>query len=166
MYKIASTSIPAQRTAYGFDEESISLPVVDVKQNVTYKLKNGKTEIVPTQRISGNILTMDMPKAAQMSDNQSLESGYYELQLDGKTQQLVALNHDNQESKMDYYSADELRKIFKSQKNVEVFDNMQSNDFVDTFRTANFGTPLWKYFIMAALAFLLIEILLIRFLKG
>jgi Aerotolerance regulator N-terminal len=166
MYKIASMSIPAQRTAYGFDEESISLPVADVKQNVTYKLKNGKTEIVPIQRIAGNLLTMDMPKASQMTDNQSLESGYYELQLDGKTQQLIALNHDNQESKMDYYTADELRGIFKSQKNVEVFDNMQSNDFVDTFRTANFGTPLWKYFIMAALAFLLIEILLIRFLKG
>ena len=166
LYKVASMSLPQQRTAYGFDEESISFTVPNVAQNATYKLKGAKAEILPIQRVAGNVLTIEMPKAAQLGDNQSLESGYYELRLNGKTEQLVALNHDNQESKMDYYSPDELREIFKGQKNIEVFDNLKSNDFVDTFRAANFGTPLWKYFIVAALAFLLIEILLIRFLKG
>jgi hypothetical protein len=166
MYKAASASLPSQQVAYGFDDESVSFTLNNIKQNATYKLKSGKNEIVPIQSVNGNVLTVELPKAAQLADNQQLESGYYELQLDGKTEQLIALNHDNQESKLAGYSADELREVFKGQKNVEVFDNIKSNEFADAFRAANIGTPLWKYFVLAALVFLLIEILLIRFMKG
>ncbi len=93
-------------------------------------------------------------------------SGYYELQLDGKTEKLLALYHDNEESKMDFYTPEELRTFFAGQKNITIFDNLLDGDFVKTFQESNVGTPLWKYCVMLALAFLLIEILLIRFMKG
>lgn len=173
MFKIASMSVRQERAAYNFSEGSITVDIPNVKKNATYKLKSVVTEantnnieIIPIQRINGNQLTLELPKATQLSDNQILESGYYELQLDGKTEKLLALNHDNDESKMEFYTPAELKSFFAGQKNVTIFDNLLDGDFVKTFQENNIGTPLWKYCIILALAFLLVEILLIRFMKG
>lgn len=173
MFKIASMSVRQERAAYNFSEGSITIDIPNVKKNATYKLKSviseankNNIEIIPIQRISGNKLTLEMPKATQLSDNQILESGYYELQLDGKTEKLLALNHDNEESKMEFYTPEELKNFFAGQKNVTIFDNLLDGDFVKTFQENNIGTPLWKYCVMLALAFLFIEILLIRFMRG
>lgn len=173
MFKIASMSIRQERAAYNFSEGSITIDIPNVKRNATYKLKSvlseankNNMEIIPIQRISGNKLTLELPKATQLSDNQILESGYYELQLDGKTEKLLALNHDNEESKMEFYTPEELKNFFAGQKNVTIFDNLLDGDFVKTFQENNIGTPLWKYCVILALAFLAIEILLIRFMKG
>lgn len=170
MFKIAAMSVKHEHTAYHFSEGSITIDVPDAKKNATYKLKSvategntNKIEIIPVQRINDNQLTLELPKATQLSYNQLLESGYYELQLDGKTEKLLALNHDNEESKMEFYTPQELKTFFAGQKNVTVFDNLLDGDFVKTFRENNVGMPLWKYCIMLALAFLLAEILLIRF---
>ncbi len=171
MFKIASMSTKQERAAYNFSEGSVTFELANSKKDATYKLKNvttpnNKIEIIPIQRIIGNQLTLELPKSTQLIDNQTLESGYYELQLDGKAEKLLAFNHDNEESKMDFYTPDELRTFFAGQKNVTIFDNLLDGDFVKTFQESNIGTPLWKYCIMLALAFLLIEILLIRFMKG
>ena len=67
---------------------------------------------------------------------------------------------------MDFYSADELRRAFANQPNVEVFDSIQDGDFVQVLEQENLGKSLWKYFMLAALAFLLLEVGLVRFMKG
>ena len=45
------------------------------------------------------------------------------------------------------------------------FEFVHDADFVKTFKDENFGVALWKYFLMAALLFLAIEILLVRLMK-
>ena len=72
----------------------------------------------------------------------------------------------NEESAMSFYSADELRQAFSGQPNVEVFDSITDNDFVQVLEQENLGKSLWKYFLLAALGFLLFEIALVRFMKG
>ena len=67
---------------------------------------------------------------------------------------------------MGNYSPEELREVFSGISNITVFDNIQDGDFIASFAEQNFGKQLWKYFLYAALAFLLIEILLVRFMKG
>jgi hypothetical protein len=165
MYKIAAQSVREQRTAYSFDENTITLTVPEAPQNTIYKLKKDKIELIPVQRLNGNQLIIELPKSNQLNVDQELESGYYELQKDGQTQQLLAFNHDNQESQLDYYSPDELRRIFANQPNVQIFDNVADGDFVKEFQKQNVGVSLWKYFLWAALLFLLLEILVIRFIR-
>ncbi len=165
MYKLAALSVRAQRTAYSFDENSLAVSVSDPNPNAVYKLRRDKTELIPVQRLNGNQLVLELPKSNQLSEDQSVDAGYYELVNDDKTEQLLALNHDNSESKLEYYTPDELRAAFSGQKNVEVFDKIDDAAFAREFEEQNLGTSLWKYFLIAALAFLLIEILLIRFLK-
>ncbi|MBN8826210.1 MULTISPECIES: BatA domain-containing protein [unclassified Spirosoma] len=166
MYKMAAMSVRPQRTAYSFDENLITIPVANPSEKAVYKLKHDKLEIIPIQRVVGNQLLLEMPKSNELAAGQEVEAGYYALQLDGKTERLLAFNHGNEESSMDFYSADELRRAFANQPNVEVFDSIQDGDFVQVLEQENLGKSLWKYFLLAALGFLLLEAGLVRFMKG
>jgi hypothetical protein len=165
MYKVAALSVRQEPTAYSFEQNTFTVEVNDIPKTASFKLRKGKLEIIPVQSLNGKQLTIELPKANQLADNQSIESGYYELVLNGKVERLVAFNHDNKESMMDFYSVDELKSIFNGNKNVQVFDKIDDVDFVKTFKDQNFGVALWKYFLIAALAFLAIEILLVRLMK-
>ncbi|MBC3786585.1 BatA domain-containing protein [Spirosoma utsteinense] len=167
MYKMAALSVRAQRTAYSFSDNLVTVPVNNPSERSVYKLKRGKLEIIPVQRIVNNQLMLEMPKSDELAEGQEIEAGYYELQNgQGKTEQLLAFNHGNQESAMDFFSPVELRRLFASQPNVEVFDSVQDGDFVQVLEQENLGRSLWKYFLLAALAFLLFEVGLVRFMKG
>ncbi|MGA0560380.1 BatA domain-containing protein [Larkinella sp. VNQ87] len=166
MYKVAALSVRPERTAYSFDDNTIEMTVSNATPNAVYKLKRDKLELIPVQRINGNQLLMELPKSNQLNDGQQLASGYYELQLNGKTEKLLAFNHGNRESQMEFYTPDELRRIFANQPNVQVFNSIQDDDFVEELRQQNLGTNLWKYFVIAALVFLLAEVAVIRFMKG
>jgi hypothetical protein len=163
MYKIAASSVRAQRTSFKFDESPISLNVEKAQPNTVYKLRRNKTEVIPVQRIAGNQLLLEIPQGDQLGEG--LDAGYFELIKDNKVEQILALNHNNAESKLQYYSPDELRAAFAGQKNVQVFDRIEDDAFSTAFQQQNMGTNLWKYFLYAALFFLLVEIALIRLLK-
>ncbi len=165
MYKVAAMSVRQEPTAYSFEQNTFTVEVNNIPKTASFKLRRGKLEIIPVQSLNGKQLTIELPKANQLADNQAIESGYYELLLNGKVERLVAFNHDNKESMMDFYSVDELKNIFNGNKNVQVFDKIDDANFVKTFKDQNFGVALWKYFLIAALAFLAIEILLVRLMK-
>ncbi|HWV28088.1 MAG TPA: BatA domain-containing protein [Dyadobacter sp.] len=163
MYKIAASSVRQQRTSFTFDENPISLTIDKPKPNSVYKLRRNKTEIIPVQRVAGNQLLLQIPQGDQAADG--LTAGYFELILDNKTEQIIALNHNHAESKLQYYSPDELRAAFSGKKNIQVFDRIDDDAFSTAFQQQNMGTNLWKFFLYAALFFLLVEIGLIRFMK-
>ncbi len=165
-FKVAAMSMKPQKLAYDFNEGTLSIPYANAPKNAIYSLKNEDVEILPIQRVRNNNLLLELPSSADLSDNQELESGFYDLQIDGKTQAVLGLNHDSKESRMGNYSPEELRSFFGNRPNVTVFESIQDNDFIDSFAEQNFGKQLWKYFLYAALAFLLIEVLLVRFMKG
>nr|WP_295930223.1 BatA domain-containing protein [uncultured Dyadobacter sp.] len=163
MYKIAASSVRQQRTSFTFDESPISLHIADAKPNSVYKLRKNKTEIIPLQRITGNQLLLEIPEGDQLGEG--LAAGYFELVRDNKTEQIIALNHSNAESRLQYYSPAELRAAFSGRKNVQVFDKIDDDSFATAFQQQNMGTHLWRYFLFAALFFLLAEVALIRFVR-
>lgn len=170
MYKIAAQSVIQEQAAFSFESNTIAIVLNNVKADLNgrkslFTLKRNKMEFIPVQNLVGNTLMIELPKANQLNDNQVLESGYYELLLDGQLQKVLAFNHDHNESMMDFYSVNELKNIFSKNKNIEVFDKIDDADLVDTFKEQNFGISLWKYFLIAALAFLLIEIAIIKMMK-
>ncbi len=167
MYKMAALSVRAQRTAYSFDDNLVTIPISNPAERAVYKLRRDKLEIIPVQRVVGSQLLLEMPKSNELSTGQNVEAGYYELLNNaGKTERLLAFNHGNAESAMQFYSADELRRIFASKPNVEVFDSIQDGDFVQVLEQENLGKSLWESFLLAALGFLLLEVGLVRFMKG
>lgn len=174
MYKMAALSVRPQRTAYTFDDNLLTLPVRpapgQVADRAVYRLKNKTFEFIPVQRIIGSQLTLELPKANQLNAGQSVEAGFYELQRTAETgspqtERIVAINHGRAESQMAFYSPAELRQALGGQANVKVFESAQDRNFVEVLQRENVGTSLWPYFLIAALAFLLLEIAIIRFLN-
>ncbi|MES2734570.1 MAG: BatA domain-containing protein [Bacteroidota bacterium] len=166
LYKLASLSKIQEPLAYTFQDNAIALEMASAQANNIYKLRKGKLEIIPDQHINGNQVILELPKGSQANDKQVLESGYYELTLNDKPERLLAFNYDKKESQMDFYTSADLKRIFANRKNVQVFDSVEQGDFVKEFREQNIGVTLWKYFLLAALFFLLVEIVLIRLVKG
>jgi hypothetical protein len=159
MYKIAARSSQQnERIAYNFQERTITLRVPKSNKKQVFKLKNAQSEIVPAQRLNGEQLILELPE-------QSIEAGYYDLTVDGQTIGALAFNYDRKESQMQFYSIEELRKVFNNKKNVQIYEKVTDKEFINDFKEKNIGSPLWKYFIWAALIFLLLEVLIIRFLK-
>jgi hypothetical protein len=166
LYKMAALSVRQEPAAYSFRETTVALDVPGTPRNAVFRLRREGLELIPVQRLNGNQLVLELPRGDQLGRGQTLESGYYELLLNGRTERVLAFNHDDAESNLDVYTTAELRNRFANQKNVQVFEASTDADFVQAFRAENVGTPLWKYFLAAALFFLLLEIGLIRFLKS
>lgn len=164
--KIASNSLKSTALAYKLSDETIVIELPEAKKNATYKLVNDGNEILPIQRVVDNKLFLTLPSNADLPENSEIVAGYYDLVLDGKTLETIALNHDPKESKMEFYTPEELKVAFADNANVKVFDGLLESDFVKEFTDQNIGKSLWAYFLIGALLFLLAEMLLVRFMKG
>lgn len=161
MYKVAFNSIVStERLSYSFQEPTIAVDMSNgkaKKANAVYALQGKEFNMLPAQWMAGDDLMLDLP-------SDQMRAGFYDLMLDGKVQKTIALNYGKKESQMAGYTQEELTKMTEGFKNVKIYNAETSDQFADAFRQDNLGTPLWKYFLIGALLFLLIEILLIRFL--
>jgi hypothetical protein len=166
MLKIAAWSLKPKRLAYSFNEGNILLPFSGAPKNAVYSLTNGKVEFIPVQRMVGSNLVLELPDAADPEQNGEINSGFFDLKIDGNKVMTLALNHTSDESFMEQYTPEELRELFAGKSNITVFDNLLDGDFISSFAEQNFGKHLWKWFLYLSLAFLLAEILLVRFMKG
>lgn len=160
MYKIAARSIEQnEKLAYNFQEKTIKLKVGKSNKMQIFKLKNNKIELLPAQKINGEQLTLELPEEV-------IEAGHYDVvNNDNQVVGSVAFNYDKKESEMQYYSLEELKKIFAGKKNVQIYENIADKKFIQDWQERNNGTPLWKYFVVLALIFLMAEVLIIRLMK-
>lgn len=159
MYRMAILSLRnAEPLAFSFQQPSIELAVDTVLADQVFTLEKDKTKVIPSQRVADKKLLLELPKS-------EMESGYYDLKINNKTVKTIALNYGKSESRMAYYSPEQLREIFSAHRNVKVFDTVDKQNITDEFRAKNIGQPLWQYALMLALAFLLGEVLIIRFWK-
>ena len=161
MYRMAIRSLQeTEALAFTFQQPSLTVYLnenqVNTNANTVFSLEKDGAKIIPSQRVIGKKLLLELPKT-------QMEAGYYQLVSNGKAQQILALNYGKAESSMSHYTPDELRKIFATHRNVKVFDTLDKQDVTEEFKAQNIGTPLWKYALMLALGFLLLEVLIIRF---
>lgn len=166
MYKIASMSIKGSQLAYTFNDQAIELEMDrGESSSQVFKLRKGEMEMIPVQRRSGSKLTIEIPGEEQLADGRVLQPGFYEVVSDAKVEHIIAVNYNKAESELNYYSPEDLREQWQGLANVHVFDTVEDTDFLRGFEKQHLGISLWKYFIIAALFFLLAEIVLIRFVK-
>ena len=93
------------------------------------------------------------------------EAGVYQA-INSEKEEIakVALNYDRSES-IQRFATDENLEIYFAGNNVEIIEPSSAN-IKKVMDGLSSGTPLWKVFIILCLIFLLIEILLLRFLKS
>ncbi|MEH0157989.1 BatA domain-containing protein [Limibacter armeniacum] len=159
MYKVAiSSKMRSDHLSYSFGDPVAAVNMEELNKADVYKLVKGEFELIPPQKVAGNMLLMDIPKSG-------LESGCYDIKRaqDGQLMGRVAFNYNKKESELNCYSSTELAQIFKGNKNVQIYNEVGEDQFVKEFRDNNVAKPLWRYFLIVALLALTAELLMLRF---
>ena len=158
MYRLATISKRTfEKPYYSINEPSINLKLDSLNKQDIFKLTDSESELIPNQRISANELVLEMPK-------NTLNPGFYDLQLEENNVAVLAFNRDKAESFLEQMSVNEINANFAGNENVTIFSANDIDNFSNEVKKNKFGVPLWKYAIILSLLFLLAEVLLIRFL--
>ncbi len=155
LYKMSISTGKDVRIAYVIGKDNLlETANKSTDAEMVYKLK-GEEEFIPEQKSVG-------PKTILSINNQIKQAGYYNLYLEqGTTLNKYAFNYDRKESKLDYFSEKELEE--KTGENAVVIKSNEETNFTELIGERSMGKIYWKWCLIAALIFLLIEILLIKF---
>jgi hypothetical protein len=158
MYRIAASSRRSEQHPYfSLTNQLISLRADSLFGEEPLKLA-GPAEIVPAQRRVGDHVFLELPKF-------SMARGFYAVLYGKDTLNLLAFDLDKRESELAQYSADEITSLFGGGGRVSLFKADSRETFSSEIKARYLGTPLWKEAVLLALAFLLAEVLLVRFMK-
>lgn len=156
LYKMGISSGRRRPAAYTIGaDEVIETTKRGATADIVYKLRGPGGEFIPSQRTAGNRVLLGL-------GGQVPEAGVYDLLLGDEIVDAFAFNYNRQESDLDYLTNDELADLGAA-PNIGLLDAANQASLIGDIREQNEGTPLWRYFIWAALAFLLVEVLLLRF---
>ncbi len=157
MYKLAlGSKANLSNLYYSTDEETIVYPITGQNRNDIYELRRGDVQLIPDQRQEENLLIMEIPK-------DQISAGHYDLLLKDNVVGTLAFNVPKEESNVHPVAFDDLAEL-ESAPNVILLNGSRSQSVGEEIRSGIDGVPLWKYALMAALFFLFVEIILIRYL--
>jgi hypothetical protein len=161
MYRLAMQSFQSEQAlAYRLNQGNVTVAVgTDGAQQSeqVYKLVNDSLTFIPAQRVQEGVVRMEVPAGMQ-------QPGFYRLMRNGRTIAQLAFNNDKRESELAAYTAAELRQLVgPNRPNVQVYETGQGMSVAARYKAERVGTPLWQYCLWAALACLLAEVLLLRF---
>jgi len=128
-------------------------------QDLAFRIKktNQEQSFIPLQQFRGNELMFSL------SEN-IVEAGIYQLNRNESLQALIAFNYNRLESLMEFHSSESLEEILSKSGllNYEVI-NLQSGTQEEIINSMQNESRLWLVFIILALSFLLLEIIVLRF---
>jgi len=106
-------------------------------------------EFIPFQQSYTNKTTLTF-------DDYPEVSGIYDITDEGKVVKHISFNFPREESQIQYMDLDELKASSKNDNVAALFQNIEKDNSVN---------ELWKWFVILALAFIFIEVLIQKFLK-
>lgn len=162
LYQIALSGVPADKLYYTIgDNENIDVGMISHEGEEVFRLRNdgGDFEIIPEVRQTANTAILSF-------HGQVKEAANYRLDLAGHTVKGISFNYSRQESVMDFVPPDEIKdRLGEGQKAGIYVMNSAGKPLTESIEEFSRGILLWKWFILSALAFLLLEGLILRFMK-
>ncbi len=155
---LAGSKAPAIAHTIGKEEwlEVEQLPLQDQSEPV-YKMAGPGGEFIPEQQITNSGLRIHLR-------NQIQKAGFYSLYLEkDKPLYVFAFNYDRRESDLQTFSPDDLQRQWPQ---MQVLDTYARADFSQYISEQEKGLSLWRWFLIAALLFLGLEGLILRFFKA
>ena len=156
LYNIAISKGYGDQISYtiGYDE----LIEVDNKMSendIVYKM-NGPQEFIPGQFNVGSKLLLDI-------NDQIKEAGIFELNLNDEIHSKFGFNFNRKESDLSYAGADQLADRYS--QTAKIWNEVEAADFGQIIDEKTGGKTFWRWCIIGALIFLLLETLILRFWK-
>ncbi|MCB0782451.1 MAG: hypothetical protein KDC03_23430, partial [Flavobacteriales bacterium] len=142
------------------DEGAIPLEGADLQGEAPPHLKGPEgIDIIPEVRrtVGGVSLVLH---------DEDLQPGPYAVTVEDDTIAILALDLSRKEGDLSAYTADELKEILVQREltTISVLEK-SGNELAASLKDLGQGPKLWKWFILAALIFLILEILLIRIIR-
>lgn len=147
LYNMAQLSLPLPRLYYEIGIQNTFAVPVSLLQDDILRLQDSTQNLIPRQQTKANsvlISTIDEPA----------KSGVYQISNKEEFIENVSFNYGRSESNLRYVSADDW-------SGATVYNNL--NDAFENLRNENTINSLWKWFVIFALVFLLIEMLILKF---
>jgi len=158
MYRMAASGHRVSQKPYYLLSERLATLQMDSLAAESPVTLYGKQEIVPAQRRNGDRVILEIPRF-------SIDPGFYTARIQGDTLGLIAFDMDKRESLLEQWSAEEAKALLGGGNNISIFKPAGQGSFTNEIKERYLGRQLWKYALVAALLFLLAEVLLIRFMK-
>ncbi|MBN1339486.1 MAG: BatA and WFA domain-containing protein [Bacteroidales bacterium] len=162
LYQIALSGVPSDRLYYTIGKnESIETERISLTGDEPVSVRNeaGDFEVIPEMKrsLTGHLLDFH---------SQVKEAGNYYIYDSGRPVKGISFNYNRSESVMDYFSPDELKEVVNQGQNAGFYVIDSAKKPVEqTISEFSKGILLWKWFVVSALVFLLLEGMILRFMK-
>jgi len=154
IYKASLNSGSRLKPSYTIGrDELIEIANRKTGQDLVYKI-DGPTAFIPGQTAVGEKTILDI-------NNMIKSEGIYQLNFDDEVLESFAFNFDRTESNLKYRSISDLKTAFEP--DVTIYGEELEANFSEIIKQKEFGKYFWKWCLIGALLFLLIESLLIRY---
>ena len=148
-YNIGVNSLKLPKLYYVLENESrVDIPLKLTKDNIL-KARKGEYEFIPQQESFANKVSLSF------FENPS-EHGIYSLMNNETPIRNLSFNHSREESQLVYSDLTNLTAAYKNESIATFFDRMQKDSSIN---------ELWKWFVILALLFMGIEVLIQKYLK-
>ncbi|KAA5822410.1 hypothetical protein FPF71_14780 [Algibacter amylolyticus] len=149
LYNVAKQSFKIPELYYSIGQENTFDVDTKMQQDEVLSLQKNGISMIPKQHYFNN-------KVAINTFDEPSEAGIYALTTKNDTIKKLSYNFNRSESKLNYNDLSALHEVTVSDSITEIFDTIKSDTKVNA---------LWKWFVIFALALLIIEMLILKFFK-
>jgi hypothetical protein len=148
-YNISKQSLQQSNLFYTIGKENNFDIATELQQDAVLTLVNGDKKVIPQQHYFNNKVTITTNETPETA-------GIYHVQNKAEIIQNVSYNYDRNESDLVYQKFSNLDNSSISNTIEQVFDTLKNDNKVNA---------LWKWFVIFALALLIIEMLILKYFK-
>jgi len=152
LYNIAKSSLKTSTLYYTIGIENNIDITAQLNKDEVLHIKKGDFSFIPLQQIKGNKVSITTTKNPR-------KAGIYSVT--GSTQKqhtTIAYNYNRKESITQYFDAEKLKN-----KHINVSNSVATA--IENINSMQKVSSVWKWFIIFAIAFLLIELLILKYFK-
>ncbi|WP_452230299.1 BatA domain-containing protein [Lacinutrix sp. MEBiC02404] len=148
-YNIAKRSLQIPKLYYTIGKQNNYDVTVKLQQDDILSLSKSEINMIPQQQYFNN-------KVSITTNETPNEAGIYSIKNKTESIENVSYNLDRAESNLVYQDLSTLKNITTSNSITQLFNTLKSDSKIN---------ELWKWFVIFALVFLVIEMLLLKYLK-
>jgi len=149
IYNIGRQSLKLPKLYYDIGKENTFDVNTTMQQDAILKLKFEDIEIIPQQQTFSNkvsVITNEAPEKAST----------YAITNNNEVLEHISFNYDRSESNLSYQDLSSIQNVTISNSLPELLTNIKSDNNINA---------LWKWFVIFALIFLIIEMLILKYFK-
>ncbi|NJX15005.1 BatA domain-containing protein [Tamlana crocina] len=149
LYNMGKQSLKIPELYYTIGKENTFDVETQMQQDAVLNLEHNGTSIIPKQQYFNNKVVVNTSETPDIS-------GIYTIKNKEETIKNVSYNYNRNESQLSYIELSTAEDVTISDSIPEIFDALKSDSKINA---------LWKWFVIFALALLLVEMLILKFFK-